>query len=72
MTDVILHYVAPILFVSDWLFLVPKETPKAKDTFGWLTYPIVYLAWTFIHGAYPGFYPYPFLTNGDSASPVCC
>lgn len=34
--DVILHNVMPILFVIDWLVLVPKETLKAKDTFGWL------------------------------------
>ena len=63
--DLLLHYVMPILFVIDWLFLVPKETLKAKDTFGWLTYPIVYLVWTFIHGAYSGFYPYPFLNVGE-------
>lgn len=63
--DVILHYVMPVLFVIDWLFLVPKETLKPKDTFGWLTYPIVYIAWTFIHGAYSGFYPYPFLNSGE-------
>jgi hypothetical protein len=63
--DVILHYVMPVLFVIDWLFLVPKETLKAKDTFSWLAYPIVYLVWTFIHGAYSGFYLYPFLNNGD-------
>jgi hypothetical protein len=63
--DVILHYVMPILFVIDWLFFVPKETLKPKDTFGWLAYPIVYLVWTFIHGAYSGFYPYPFLNSGE-------
>ena len=63
--DVILHYVMPILFVIDWLFFVPKETLKPKDTFGWLTYPIAYLVWIFIHGAYAGFYPYPFLNNSE-------
>jgi hypothetical protein len=62
--DVILHYVMPVLFVIDWLFLVPKETLKLKDTFGWLAYPIVYLVWTFIHGAYTGFYPYPLFEYG--------
>jgi hypothetical protein len=31
--------------------------------FGWLGYPIAYLAWTFIHGALSGFYPYPFLNT---------
>ncbi|MEQ1522853.1 MAG: Pr6Pr family membrane protein [Aestuariivirga sp.] len=63
--DVILHYVMPVLFVIDWLFLVPKQTLKLSDTIRWLAYPIVYLAWTFIHGAYSGFYPYPFLNNNE-------
>ena len=63
--DVILHYVMPVLFVIDWLFLVPKQTLKLSDTLRWLAYPIVYLAWTFIHGAYSGFYPYPFLNNNE-------
>ena len=63
--DVILHYVMPILFVIDWLFFVSKESLEPKNPIGWLTYPIVYLVWTFIHGAYSGFYPYPFLNNGE-------
>ena len=63
--DILLHYVMPVLFVIDWLFFVPKETLKLKDTPAWLAYPIVYLVWTFIHGAYSGFYPYPFLNNNE-------
>lgn len=63
--DAILHYVMPVLFVIDWLFLVPKQTLKVSDTLRWLAYPIVYLVWTFIHGAYSGFYPYPFLNNSE-------
>jgi len=63
--DVILHYVIPILFVIDWLFLVPKETLKAKDAAVWLAFPVVYLVWTFIHGAYSSFYPYPFLNVNE-------
>jgi hypothetical protein len=63
--DVILHYIMPVLFVIDWLFLVPKQTLKLSDTIAWLAYPIVYLLWTFIHGAYSGFYPYPFLNHSE-------
>lgn len=63
--DVILHYVMPVLFIIDWLFFVPKESLKAKDGLVWLAFPIVYLVWTFIHGAYYGFYPYPFLNVGE-------
>lgn len=59
--DLLLHYVMPVLFVIDWLFLVPKQTLKLRDTLGWLAFPVIYLVWTFIHGATSGFYPYPFL-----------
>ena len=65
LADLLLHYVMPVLFVIDWLFLVPKQTLKMKDSLGWLAFPVIYLVWTFIHGAYSGFYPYPFLNNND-------
>ena len=61
--DLLLHYVMPVLFLIDWLFLVPKQTLKLRDTLGWLAFPVIYLVWTFIHGATSGFYPYPFLNT---------
>ena len=36
-----------------------------SDTLGWLAYPIIYLVWTFIHGATSSFYPYPFLNTAE-------
>ena len=63
--DLLLHYVMPVLFVIDWLFLVSKQTLKVSDSLGWLAYPVIYLVWTFIHGATSGFYPYPFLNTGE-------
>ena len=63
--DLILHYVVPMLFVIDWLILVPKESLKMKDTLAWLAFPLLYLIWTFIHGVYSGFYPYPFLNGSE-------
>lgn len=63
--DVLLHYVMPLLFVIDWLFLVPKQTLKIEDSIFWLAFPIIYLVWTFIHGAYSGFYPCPFLNGAE-------
>ena len=63
--DVLLHYFMPVLFVIDWLFLVPKQTLKMKDSLGWLAFPVIYLVWTFIHGTYSGFYPYPFLNTSE-------
>jgi hypothetical protein len=63
--DLLLHYIMPVLFVIDWLFLVPKQTLKLRDTIYWLVFPIIYLIWTFIHGAFSGFYPYPFLNGAE-------
>src|SRR5258708_2975141 len=63
--DLLLHYVMPVLFVIDWLFLVPKQSLTVNDTLGWLVFPIIYLVWTFIHGAFSGFYPYPFLNDAE-------
>ena len=30
--DLLLHYVMPVLFVIDWLFLVPKHAVRERDT----------------------------------------
>ena len=50
--------------MTGW-FLVPKQTLKLKDTIFWLAFPVIYLVWTFIHGAFSGFYPYPFLNGAE-------
>jgi len=63
--DLLLHYLMPVLFVIDWLFLVPKQTLKVSDTLGWLAFPVIYLVWTFIHGVFSDFYPYPFLNDAE-------
>ena len=67
--DLLLHYVMPVLFVIDWLFLVPKQSLRVSDTLGWLAFPIIYLVWTFIHGVFSGFYPYPFLNHSELGIP---
>src|SRR5262249_677878 len=51
----------PTLFVLDWLIFVPKREVPWKTSLGGLALPLVYLAWTLLHGAITGFYPYPFL-----------
>jgi len=40
---------------------VPKGTLNFRSVFAWLVFPIAYGAWSLIHGAVTGFYPYPFL-----------
>jgi hypothetical protein len=59
--DTIEHVAAPVLYVVDWLVFVPKGTLKFKSAFVWLILPAAYAAYSLIHGAVTGFYPYPFI-----------
>lgn len=59
--DFILHYVTPILFIIDWLLFVPKQDLSWRIPLGGFLLPVLYIIWTFLHGAVAGFYPYPFL-----------
>ena len=61
MDDIILHYVAPTLFVLDWILFVPKCDLGFRAVWGGLALPILYLIFTFLHGAVAGYYPYPFI-----------
>ena len=61
LADTIEHCVAPALYIVDWLVFVPKGTVSARSVPWWLLYPVGYAAFSLIHGAVTGFYPYPFL-----------
>jgi len=61
-STVITHYIVPLLFVLDWLFLTPGKSNLSWTTGGRsLVYPIIYTIWTLLHGAQTGWYPYPFV-----------
>jgi hypothetical protein len=60
-----LHYVTPPLFVVDWLAFVDKRDLDWRVGFGALGFPLVYIAWTLVHGALSGWYPYPFVDVAD-------
>jgi len=59
--EYVLHYVTPPLFVLDWLLFVPRGEVGWRNGIDSLAYPLVYLAWTLAHGAFTGWYPYPFI-----------
>ncbi len=61
LADELLHSVIPLLFILYWCLFVPKASLKWKDAFVWLLYPLVYLAYILLRGAFSGFYPYPFI-----------
>ncbi len=58
--DVLLHYVTPALFVLDWLVFVPKGQVPWRTVVTSLLFPLIYVAWTLVHGAQTNWYPYPF------------
>ena len=65
LVDELLHSVIPALFIIFWLVFVPIEQLKWKHIFPWLIYPIIYMAYTIIHGSITKFYPYPFIDVND-------
>jgi len=61
LTDVLAHYLVPILFVGYWWVVSPKEALRWRDPLIWLSYPLAYQVHVFIRGELTGFYPYPFV-----------
>jgi hypothetical protein len=55
------HYFAPGWAVAGWLLFGPR--PRLDwVTIGWLfAWPLLWIIYTFAHGAATGWYPYPFL-----------
>ncbi len=59
--DRLLHYVMPPAFVLFWLLFVPRGGIGVGAAAWVLVPPLVYAAYTFVHGPLTGFYPYPFV-----------
>jgi hypothetical protein len=55
------HYFAPAWALVGWLLFGPR--PRMDwATLGWLfAWPVLWIVYTFAHGAATGWYPYPFL-----------
>jgi hypothetical protein len=64
LSELILHYITPILFLTTWLFALPKDTWKYKTTLVWLLFPIIFLVYSLWRGNITGYYPYPFIDVG--------
>jgi hypothetical protein len=58
------HYFTPVWGLTGWLLFGPRprlDWATIGAMFGW---PLLWLAYTFAHGAATGWYPYPFLDVG--------
>ncbi|MFC6158608.1 Pr6Pr family membrane protein [Kribbella jiaozuonensis] len=57
----LLHTVAPVVGVLGWLLFGPRGLTDWRIV-GWsVVYPLLWLVFTLVRGAFVGFYPYPFV-----------
>ncbi len=62
----VLHRVVPLVMLFDWLYWPSARKFGAKEALLWLIYPVVYAAYTLIHGPFARhWYPYPFIDVGQ-------
>lgn len=62
--DILLHQALPVLVPLFWLVFVPKGRLALRDLALFASYPLIYLGYTLLRGAYDARYPYPFLDVG--------
>jgi hypothetical protein len=64
LVDISLHYAVPLLYLAWWVVCVPHGQLVWSDALRWLVFPLAYLVWTILRGAWLGEYPYPFIDVG--------
>ncbi|AOI72878.1 hypothetical protein WI36_02675 [Burkholderia ubonensis] len=57
----VLHRIVPLVVLGDWLYVEPRSPIPWQSAVAWLGFPIVYLAYTLLRGAWENWYPYPFV-----------
>lgn len=67
--DSCLHYAVPVLYLSWWLFAVSHGALRWSDLLRWLLFPLAYVCWVVLRGAWVHEYPYPFLDLDAVALP---
>ena len=60
--DTVVHRIMPIVIVTDWLIASPRTRLTLRAGLIWLSYPVLFLAYSLIRGPIVAWYPYPFLT----------
>ena len=59
--NVCFHYISPWMMLAGWLLFGPRPRISSA-TVGWaFVWPLLWIGYTFVHGAATGWYPYPFL-----------
>lgn len=64
------HYVSPWMALVGWLLFGPRPRIGWSTVALSLIWPAAWLAYTFMHGAFSGWYPYPFLNAAQIGYPA--
>lgn len=59
--DTGLHYAVPLLYLGWWLSGSRHGELRWRDLPRWLLFPLAFLLWSFLRGAWVHEYPYPFI-----------
>jgi hypothetical protein len=61
LVDELLHSVMPLYFLVYWFMGLPAKAVHWRQQMSWLIYPLVYLIFILLRGAFADYYPYPFV-----------
>jgi hypothetical protein len=64
LANLLLHYVSPAVMVIGWLVLGPRPRFDRRSAARASLVPVSWAAWTLLHGAVSGWYPYAVLDVG--------
>lgn len=64
--NIVLHYIIPIAVLIDLNLDKPKLNTNFRQNITWLSFPIIYLAYSLFRGHLTQWYPYPFLSPLNS------
>lgn len=70
LATVLMHYVSPWLFLASWLLVGPRPRIGWNTVLAAFIWPVAWIAYTLIHGAISGWWPYPFLNATTLGYPV--
>jgi hypothetical protein len=59
--NTIVHQVMPVVVALDWMIDPPRMRLPIRKTLLWLSFPVLYIAYTLIRGAIVDWYPYFFV-----------
>ncbi|MCE5287801.1 MAG: Pr6Pr family membrane protein [Nocardiaceae bacterium] len=73
--DHLQHDIVPILALTGWIVFGPRGRAQFSDVAAFAILPVVWVVFTFVNGAFSGWYPYPFIDvpeTGFAAAIIFC